>query len=96
LTEASLETYFNMLVNAHEGLYPEAKWSEKSIKEINGKKVAVLAYETPDNLGGAYDLIFVLIVEGKAVQCTFNCSKDFKEDWIPKSKDMLNSVNALD
>ncbi len=96
-SEASQElipAYVNNFVQNFKNAYPTAKWKDKGVKLINGKKIGYLELITPAEDTQIYNLIFFTDLEEKLLLCTFNCTKKDMNEWTPIAKEIMNSIEV--
>lgn len=86
--------YKDNLLETFKGIYPSAEWKSSGVKEINGRKVGYLELVTPAIDTKIYNLIFFTDLDGKLLLCTFNCTINDMEDWIPTAKEIMNSLRV--
>ena len=73
-------------------IYPQIEWFKKGIEKFKGKDFVVLEFITPAIDSKIYNLMYVTVLEGKMLMCSFNCLESQKAEWETKAKESLNSI----
>ncbi len=89
-----ISTYKDKFVETFKNAYPSAKWKDKDVKEINGRKVGYLELITPAIDTEIYNLMFFTDVDGKLLICSFNCTKKNIPEWTSLAKEIMNSLKV--
>lgn len=79
-------------VGQFNSIYPQIKWAKKETEIINGKQFVVLEFITPATDSKIYNIMYVTVLDGKMLMCTFNCLESQKSAWEVKAKKSLNSI----
>jgi hypothetical protein len=79
-------------VKQFSSIYPQIEWFKKGVEKFKGKDFVVLEFITPAIDSKIYNLMYVTVLEGKMLMCTFNCLESQKEEWEIKAKESLNSI----
>jgi hypothetical protein len=88
-----IPTYADNFLQIFKKMFPSADWKGNGVKKINGKRVGYLELITPAIDTEIYNLMFFTDVDGKLLLCSFNCTKDRMEEWVPIANEIMNSLN---
>lgn len=76
--------------------YPTAKFLENSIKQINGKKVAVIKTITPADDQTIFNYLVITNLEGKVLLLTFNCLEKDLSLWKKPADKIMSSLKLTE
>lgn len=93
-TQGEIEMYRDALVRTFKSNFPNAKWKDSGIKEINRKNVGYMEVITPAADGKIYNLMFFTNVDGRLLICSFNCMEKNIPEWEPVAKEIMNSLKV--
>ena len=62
------------------------------IKEVNGKKVAFIAFNSKAIDTQIYNLMFFTDLNGQTLMCTYNCTYEHLKLWKSVGEEILNSI----
>lgn len=79
-------------VQQFNSIYPQIQWFKKDLEVINGQEFIVLEFITPASDSKIYNLMYVTVLEGRMLMCTFNCIESLRNEWESKAKNSLNSI----
>ncbi|MDO3696054.1 hypothetical protein QVZ41_14470 [Wenyingzhuangia sp. chi5] len=79
-------------VGQFSSIYPQIKWYKNEMQKVNGKDFIVLEFMTPATDSKIYNIMYITVLEGRMLMCTFNCLESQKSEWETKAKASLNSV----
>lgn len=81
-----------VFVGQFNSIYPQIKWFKKEVEKINGKDFVILEFITPAIDSKIYNIMYVTVLEGRMLMCSFNCLEYQRNEWEAKAKKSLNSV----
>ena len=81
-------------VQQFNSIYPQIEWFKKEVEIVNGKNFVVLEFITPAIDSRIYNIMYVTVLEGRMLMCSFNCMESQKDAWEAKAKESLNSVTV--
>lgn len=83
-------------VKQFNAIYPQIEWFNKDVQKINGKDFIVLEFISPATDSKIYNIMYVTVLDGRMLMCSFNCLKSQNGEWETKAKESLNSVIVND
>lgn len=72
--------------------HPEAKLFENGIRYTNERKIGFYDFLISISDNEIYNLVFLTVLEGRTLMCTFNCLKEDMDIWQPISRGIMNSI----
>jgi len=83
-------------VQQFNAIYPEMQWFKKEVEVLNGRNFIKLEFISPAPDSRIYNIMYVTVLEGKMLMCSFNCLESQKSEWELKAKETLNSIEIND
>lgn len=79
-------------VGQFNSIYSQIEWFKKDVEKVNGKDFVVLEFITPATDSKIYNIMYVTVIEGRMLMCSFNCLESQRNEWEFKAKESLNSI----
>jgi len=96
LLETNLEGYVKQTVEGIKQGVPDSKWHSFGVKNINGKNIGVLAFDTPAADGWIYNVMCFTVMNGKLIMYSFNCMVNQKVKWENEGKEIIESFVVVE
>lgn len=92
IPKGKLPEVLPVFVQQFNSIYPQIEWFKKDVEMVNGRDFVVLEFITPATDSKIYNIMYVTVLEGRMLMCSFNCLESQKGEWETKAKESLNSV----
>ncbi|TGE21759.1 hypothetical protein E5K00_15940 [Hymenobacter aquaticus] len=89
-----IDMYAENFYKMYSKQYKEAKWFNKGVKEVNGRKIGFMELMKPELGHEVYNLVFFTDVEGKLLMCNFTCADRQKPEWEAVAKQIMASFKS--
>jgi hypothetical protein len=90
--ESQLTQYKDFRIANLKKSWPDLKILSEGVKTVNGKKIGYFKFITQMLGQKTFNYYFFMIVDGKILLFTFNCTEKLQKDWETRADDMVTSV----
>lgn len=73
---------------------PQIDFRKSEIRTLNGRKFIILEFVSPAADTKIYNLMAMTSIEGRLAMFTFNCTEEYKKDWSPIGKRIIESIQV--
>jgi hypothetical protein len=74
---------------------PSIDFIRSEIKVMHGKKFIVMEFVSQAADTKIYNLMAITSLEGRLAMITFNCTDNYRKDWVPTGKKIIESIQVL-
>lgn len=92
LDDQSMKQFHEVVVKMIRKTQPILQWYEDGVVEQENRTIGYCEFMTPVMNANLYNYILMLVLNERALLCSFNCTEGEAAGWKPVAKAILNSL----